>query len=82
MGNKWNPETKEPKGMGGRKRRYKEEEGRPGKQGGAQWSLKSKDKEAWLQGMEVGEESLLEQGQGAILHQILTLLWALRCFGM
>lgn len=44
-------------------------------------SLQSKDKEAWLQGVELGEESILDQGHGAILHQILTFLWALRCFG-
>ena len=44
-------------------------------------SLKSKDKEVWLQGVELGEESILEQGQGVILHQILTFLWALRRFG-
>lgn len=45
-------------------------------------SLKSKDKEAWLQRVELVEKSILEQGQGAVLHQILTVLWALRWFGM
>lgn len=45
-------------------------------------SLKSKDKEAWLQGMELEEQSLLDKGQGATLHQLLTLLWALKCFGI
>jgi len=45
-------------------------------------SLKSKDKEVWLQGVELGEGNILEQDQGALLHQILTFLWALRCFGM
>lgn len=56
--------------MGGSVRRYREEEGPLGKQGGG--SLQG-EKQAWLQGMGLGEGDLQEQGQGAIPHQILTL---------
>ena len=45
-------------------------------------SLKNKDKEVWLQGVELGEGNILEQDQGALLNLILTFMLALRCFGM